>query len=248
MMRVKMTIEYDGTAYAGWQRQKNQKTVQGEIERALGIILKTPVSIVTAGRTDAGVHARNQIAHCDIEAGDLFRLQKAINGIVNRDIVIKDISRVAADFHARFDARERTYCYRIALKPTAIMRHYSWYFPHTLNKTLLLKAADYFTDVTDFTSFCKLHGSNTTYDCYIKKSVWRQKADFLNYTVTANRFLYGMVRGLVGTMIDLARGRITWMEFTEIVNARDVRRLPAMAPARGLTLEMIKYNLKQEKK
>ena len=247
-MRVKMTIEYDGSAYAGWQRQKKQKTVQGEIERALEIILKTPVSIVTAGRTDAGVHARNQIAHCDIVSGDLNRLQKSINGIIDRDIVIKDITRVADDFHARFDARERTYCYRIALKPAAIMRHYSWYLPFTLNKTLLLKAAIYFMDVTDFTSFCKLHSSNTTYDCYIKKSVWRQEADFLNYTVTANRFLYGMVRGMVGIMIELGRGKIDWMEFVKIINARDVRRLPALAPARGLTLEKIDYNITQEKK
>ncbi len=243
MMRIKLTIEYDGTAYSGWQRQKNQKTVQGEIERALKIITGESVSVITAGRTDAGVHARNQVAHCDIVHGDLYRLRKSINGIINQDIVIKDISLAAPDFHARFDARERTYCYRIALKPTALMRNYSWYFPHFLNKTLLIKAATYFMDVTDYTSFCKLHSSNTTYDCYIKKSVWRQEPDFLNYTVTANRFLYGMVRGLVGTMVDLARNRITWMEFVEIVNARDVRRLPALAPARGLTLEKIKYNL-----
>ena len=246
-MRLKLTIEYDGTAYSGWQRQKRQTTIQGEIERALEIVLKAPVSIVTAGRTDAGVHARNQVAHCDVDFPDLHRLNRALNGILNPDIAIKDIREVPPQFHARFDAVERTYCYRIALKPTAIMRNFSWAFPYPLNKTLMQKAAGYFTDITDFTTFCKLHSSNTTYDCYIKKSVWREQEDFLYYTVSANRFLYGMVRGLVGTMVELGRGKINWHEFVELIEARDVRRLPALAPARGLTLEKVTYNLTQEK-
>ncbi len=248
MPRVKLTIEYEGTAYAGWQIQNKQKTVQGEIERALHILFKTPVKVVAAGRTDAGVHARNQVAHCDLPVIPDYSLQKSINGILHKDIVVKRIEAVDDGFHARFDARNRMYRYRIALAPTALNRRCSWAVSYALNRTLLIKAADYLRTVTDFQSFCKLHSSNKTYDCYITESVWQKKDELLIYTVAANRFLYGMVRAMVGTMVELARGRIDWQTFIAIIGARDVRRLPYLAPARGLTLETISYKSNEESK
>ncbi|RMH62129.1 MAG: tRNA pseudouridine(38-40) synthase TruA [Calditrichaeota bacterium] len=241
MTRVKMVIEYDGTAYAGWQVQKKQKTVQGEIENALHILFKQRVPIVAAGRTDAGVHARQQVAHCDLPEPPAPTLMKSLNGILKKDIVIKEMEKAAPDFHARFDARKRTYRYRIALTPTALNRHFSWEVRYGLNRTLLIKAADYIRVMTDFQTFCKLHSSNTTYDCHIAESFWQKENDLLIYTVAANRFLYGMVRALVGTMVELARGRIDWATFIAITESRDVRSLPYLAPARGLTLESVTY-------
>ena len=142
MHRIKLTIEYDGTAYCGWQFQKKQVSIQEEIERALSIIFKMDIRIVGAGRTDTGVHARNQVAHLDIPEYDPGKLKQSLNGILKPDIRIKNAQLCTTDFHARFDAKKRYYRYQICQVPTAIQRGFAWQIFFPINVTLMQEGAD----------------------------------------------------------------------------------------------------------
>ncbi len=241
MPRLKFTIEYDGSAYCGWQEQLNGPTVQGELQKALRVVFKKDIKIIGSGRTDAGVHARNQIAHGDFPEHDLFKLQKSLNGILKRDIVIKKIETADPGFHARFDAIEREYKFYVSRKPTALNRTISWSFLYPLNITLMQTAADRLKHCQDFKSFCKAHSGNKTYRCKIRKSHWKLKNDQLIYTVAADRFLYGMVRALVGTMLAIGQGKTPLKQLDEIINSRNRANIPYTVPGKGLVLEKVTY-------
>lgn len=241
MHRIKLTIEYDGTAYCGWQFQKKQVSIQEEIERALSIIFKMDIRIVGAGRTDTGVHARNQIAHLDIPEYDLGKLKQSLNGILKPDIRIKNIQKCAADFHARFDAKKRYYRYQICQMPTVINRTFAWqiYFP--INITLMQEGADLIAGTKDFKSFCKTKSDVKNHLCEIFKSHWFIKDDLLVYEIAANRFLHGMVRAIVGTLVDIGRGQIDLGLLKKIIKSKDRTQVLNTAPATGLFLEKIVY-------
>ncbi|MEJ2543683.1 MAG: tRNA pseudouridine(38-40) synthase TruA [Calditrichaceae bacterium] len=241
MHRIKLTIEYDGTAYCGWQFQKKQVSIQEEIERALSIIFKLDIRIIGAGRTDTGVHARNQIAHLNIPEYDLDKLKQSLNGLLKQDIRIKDVQACAADFHARFDAKERRYRYHICQQPTAIHRAFAWqvYFP--VNIALMQEGADVIAGTKDFKSFCKVKSNVKNHLCQIFKSHWLIRDDLLVYEIAANRFLHGMVRAIVGILIDLGRGRIDIKLLKHIINSKDRTQVLNIAPAHGLFLEKIVY-------
>ncbi len=249
MPRIKLTIEYDGTLYAGWQLQKKDKTVQGELENALKIITKKPTVLYGSGRTDAGVHARNQTAHCDLpefEKGEdvqraIKKVQNSLNGILENDIVVKKIETCPAQFHARFDAKKRLYRYYISEQPTAINRKYSWYLPYSLNFTLMQIAANELLGLSEFKTFCKSGSDVKTYVCEIFNSRWFKEKDFWVYEIQANRFLYGMVRAIVGLLVQLGQGKINFAEYREIINSQDRSAIKYTAPARGLFLEKIYY-------
>lgn len=237
-MRYRLLIEYDGHNYAGWQIQKGQRTIQGEIEHALYTIFKSRIRLTGGGRTDSGVHARGQSAHFDFtDSYDCERLQRSLNGILDEDIRIKAIERVSDKFHARYSAREREYRYYICRKPVALQRAYCWYIAYPLNVEQMKKAARMLLDMDDFRAYCKLGSGVKHYRCEIKKVDFLQNDDLLTFIIVANRFLYGMVRSLVGALVDIGRGRllagsvfptttgITWQ----------------LAPAQGLVLERIEY-------
>jgi tRNA pseudouridine38-40 synthase len=241
MHRIKLTIEYDGTAYCGWQFQKKQVSIQEEIERALSIIFKMDIRIVGAGRTDTGVHARNQVAHLDIPDFDLGKLKQSLNGILKPDIRIKDIQICAADFHARFDAVRRYYRYQICQLPTALNRAFAWqiYFP--INVALMQDGSEIIAGTKDFKSFCKIKSDVKNHLCEIFESRWFIKDDLLIYEIAANRFLHGMVRAVVGTLVDLGRGQIDLAFMKKIIAGRDRTQVLSTAPAHGLFLEKIVY-------
>ena len=242
MPRVKIVVEYDGTAYYGWQLQKGQRTVQGTIEEALKILFKKTIRVTGAGRTDSGVHARGQVAHFDIPDYSPLKLQRSLNGILPRDIVIKDLNFAAADFHARFDAVERVYRYYLSLSPVALLRRFTWEIRHPLNLTLLQMGAEIIKGTEDFQAFCKVKSEVKHYRCRIFRSFWQMGEDGrLVYEIAANRFLHGMVRAIVGALIALGSGKISLSDFHTIIAERDRRLIPLTAPARGLVLEDVRY-------
>ena len=242
MPRIKLTIEYDGTEYNGWQYQKNNKTIQGSIEQALKTIFKKEIKIVGAGRTDTGVHARNQVAHCDLPETNLLSLTRSLNGILDKNIRVKSAENVNENFNARFDAVKRTYRYYISKEPTAISRKYAWIYLYELNMCLMQYAANELLNLNQFTSFCKYHSSNKTFVCKLYSSKWFNRESFLVYEISADRFLYGMVRAIVGTLIKLGSGRISLKDFYEIINAQKIEAVPQLAPAYGLVLEKVYYD------
>jgi len=241
MQRVKLTVEYDGTGYSGWQSQKNQTTVQDEIEKALLIIFKKDIRITAAGRTDAGVHARNQVVHFDIPGYDLNRLKQSLDGLSSKNIAIKNVHYCESDFHARFSAVARRYRYFIILAPCAISRDYVWNIRAPLNLTLLQQGADIVGQYSNFKSFCKTGSDVNHYQCQIYISRWLFLEKTLIYEIKANRFLHGMVRAIVGSLIGLGLGKITLNQLRDIIESEDQEKVSAKAPARGLILEEIYY-------
>ncbi len=241
MQRIKLVLEYDGSGYNGWQIQTGQKTIQQELEHALFVLFKQEIRVTAAGRTDTGVHARNQVVHCNISDADLFRLKQSLNGLLNRDIVVKEISITKPDFHARFDATARLYRYHIATEVTALNRDYAWTVRIPLNLTLLQVAAKIIPGYEDFKSFCKTKSEVNNHICTILTSRWIQQNGLLVYEIQANRFLHGMVRAIVGTLIEVGKGKVSLQDFKRMIEARDRRAVPATAPAHGLVLEKITY-------
>ncbi len=241
MRRVKAIIEYEGTNYAGWQLQKDQPTIQGEIEKALKIIFKKRIPITGAGRTDTGVHARNQVVHFDLPEYDLKRLKRSLNGILPEDIRFKEIDFCGPDFHARFTAKKRCYRYYVSPKPTALKRKFAWVLLVPLNLTLMQIGAERIRRITDFKAFCKVKSEVHHYRCQIYQSRWFYKDELFIYEIVADRFLHGMVRAIVGSLVALGSGKITLNELEHIINSGDRRLVPQTAPAKGLILEKIEY-------
>lgn len=241
MRRIKLVIEYDGSQFFGWQRQRNQVTVQEKIEHALYTIFRQRISVVGSGRTDTGVHARNQIAHADIPEFDLFRLKHALNGILSEAIVVKHVNYCEADFHSRFDASCRLYRYYISQKPTAIFRNWVWqiYFP--LNLTLMMQGAEFIEQTQDFRSFCKAKSEVNHHRCTIHHNRWFYENELLVYEISANRFLHGMVRAIVGALIEVGRGKLSLQDFNSGIKSRDRKSMPFSAPPQGLILEEVRY-------
>ncbi|MCO5252627.1 MAG: tRNA pseudouridine(38-40) synthase TruA [Candidatus Kapabacteria bacterium] len=238
-------IEYDGTNYSGWQRQKNAITIQGEIERAFREITGREISLTGAGRTDAGVHARAQIAHTEI--GDELgiaagQLPLALNSKLNYDIRIKRIVFSVEKFHARFDAIAREYSYTIVTRYSVFDRHFCTHIRYPIDIDLLLQSAELFLVKDDFTTFSKRNSDIINNVCDVTVSKWDVvDENTLKYTVRANHFLYGMVRSLVGTMLDISRGKRDAAEIATALSCRDRSLQSPLVDARGLILEKIFY-------
>jgi tRNA pseudouridine38-40 synthase len=242
LRNIKLLLEYDGTAYVGWQRQDNGKSIQGEVESVLRQILQEDVNLIGAGRTDAGVHARGQVANFRTKSGiDLHQLKGGLNALLPMDIVAHSVDEVPFDFHARYSANEREYSYSIARAETALMRHYSWNVKYMLDLGLMERAASLVVGEHDFESFCKMNSEVDHYRCSVSIAEWREEQSWLYFTIRANRFLHGMVRALVGTMVDVGRGYISIGDFWDIIEKKDRSAAGMSAPAKGLVLERILY-------
>jgi len=243
MRTIKLNIEYDGTDYVGWQNQPNGRSIQGEIERALSQILQEDVQIVGAGRTDAGVHARGQVAHFKTSREvEVRALARSLNGVLPEDIVILSAEEVEESFHARYSAKARVYRYVLALQPTALWRSYSWYVGgYVLDMDLLSRCAELIVGEKDFGSFCKANSSAEHFRCTVLRAEWKREGSLLMFEITADRFLYGMVRALVGTMVEIGRGYRPLEDFQRILDARDRREAGMAPPAKGLFLERVIY-------
>ena len=242
-MRFFLTLSYKGTAYHGWQVQDNAPSVQGTLQEALSVLLGQPADILGAGRTDTGVHAAYYIAHFDAESekplqpGFIYHL----NAILPKDIAVSGIQCVPNEAHARFSATLREYKYYILTEKDPFRIDTAYRYPLPLDMERMNEAAAVLKKYTDFESFCKLHGDNKTTICHVHESVWMKKDNALIYTVSADRFLRNMVRAIVGTLIDVGRGKIGLGEFRQIIEAKNRGAAGTSAPAHGLFLTDIIY-------
>ncbi len=243
-MRYFVELRYDGAAYCGWQRQPDMPSVQQTIETALTKLLRTPTEIVGAGRTDTGVNASYYVAHFDTDATfDIPQLLYKLNMMLPKDIALYSITPVSADAHARFNAREREYTYFISAVKNPFRRHSAWLYYVPLDVEKMNCAAAKLLEYSDFTSFAKLNSNNKTNICRIMDAHWSVEADgVLCFTIRADRFLRNMVRSIVGTLVDVGRGRYSVDEFCKIVEACDLSLSSAGAPAQGLFLSDVVYD------
>lgn len=241
--RYFMHLAYNGAPYHGWQRQPNACSVQEELEKALSTVLRQPIAVTGAGRTDTGVNARCMYAHFDAgkEIADTRRLVASLNSIVGRDIAVYSIVRVADDAHARFDATSRTYKYFIGKQKSPFGYHFAWTPPYTLDLEAMNAAAARLFDYTDFTSFSKLHTDVKTNNCRIDYARWDDEGDRLVFTVTADRFLRNMVRAIVGTLVDVGRHKITVEQFCQIIERKNRCEAGTSVPGNALFLWNITY-------
>jgi tRNA pseudouridine38-40 synthase len=241
-MRYILDISYKGTNYHGWQIQANAHSVQAELNNGLEKILRQKVETFGSGRTDTGVHAEQQIVQFDFDEGlDLKQLQYKLNLVLPQDIAVKRASKVVDSFSARFDARSRTYEYRIVKKKEVFNTDLALYLTATLNVEEMNKASALLLKHNDFKCFSKYKTSVDHFLCDMYVAEWRQKGDWLIFTIKANRFLRGMVRAIVGTLINVGLGRMTLEEFSKVIESRDRKYAGMAVPAKGLFLTKVEY-------
>lgn len=243
MQRFFITFSYDGTCYHGWQIQPNGNSVQAELQKALSVLLREDVQVVGAGRTDAGVHARMMVAHMDTaKIFDTANLVYKLNRMLPRDISVSDIRPVDGDMHARFSATSRTYHYYIHLSKDPFRRAYSCELHYALDFDAMNRAAAILLDYEDFAAFCKSNTDVKTTLCNVTEARWVQDtSNSWHFVITANRFLRNMVRAVVGTLIDVGRGRISVDDFRGIVEGRKRTGAGESMPGNALFLEEVKF-------
>lgn len=243
MKRYFIYLAYDGTRYHGWQIQPNGISVQETIQKCLSILLRQPIEITGAGRTDAGVHARLMVAHFDCDASvDTDQLTYRLNRMLPQDISIYRIEPVSEEMHARFSAISRTYRYYIHTSKNPFERHYSHYLGYKLDFPLMNQAASFLLGIDDFKAFCKAGADVKTTLCHVTQAQWVQTSSTTWYfEITANRFLRNMVRAVVGTLIDVGRGKITLGQFKKIVLSGTRSDAGESMPGNALFLEDIQY-------
>ena len=260
-MRYFVWFSYDGTNYHGWQVQPNGITVQSELERCLSLLLRETITVTGAGRTDAGVHARQMAAHFDTDAQfDAVVLAKKLNGLLHHDIAVDRIERVAPDMHARFSATSRMYHYYIHTKKNPFIQQFSQEMHYQLDFDLMNQAGRILLEYEDFGAFCKAGSDVKTTICHVTHAQWHQTSPsewyfeitanrFLRnmspsewyFEITANRFLRNMVRAVVGTLIEVGRGRMTLDEFRQVIEGKQRTQAGESMPAKALFLEEVKY-------
>lgn len=242
MPRYKISIEFDGTNYSGWQKQPNSNTVEEEVEAALSQILQQPIDVIGQGRTDSGVHAEEQVAHFDFSSElDPDRLLYALLGVLPHDIAVWDLQEVEADFHARFNAVARRYRYQIARRPMPLQRATSEMLLEELDIEAMNLCAQKVKGTHNFDSFTKPDNENPDSVCKVICSEFSEHKPLLIYHIEANRFVRHMVRRLVGTMIQVGRGKRTTDEFINMIEKPSKKKNGHGAAAKGLILEKVTY-------
>jgi len=246
MPNLKLTIEYDGTAYHGWQIQPSVPTVQGRLEECLAIVLRGRVTLKGAARTDAGVHALGQVASCETPDVEPRRLARSLNALLPDDIVVRRVDVVHPEFHARHSAVGRIYRYRIVAgeEPSPFIRRFAALSRAALDHEAMGRAAALLVGRRDFSSFCATGDVSESREKEIRRSTVAtegERGELIVYTVEASSFLQYMVRNIAGTLIEVGRGRIHPEEIGRIVEARDRRRAGPTAPAAGLCLLRVLY-------
>jgi len=236
-----LALGYKGARYAGFQIQQNAHTIQGEVEKAAALYLRSPLSLTGSSRTDAGVHARLNYFHFQYDGILDEAFIYHVNAILPPDIVLKGVYQVPDGTHSRFDAIGRRYIYRLYDKKDPFKDDRSWFYPYPLDEKALNAAAAQLIGEFDFTSFAKRRTQVYTHICNIEVCSWKQEEDGWQLTIQGNRFLRGMVRALVATMVKVGRGKLTVNEFVSIRNAMDSTKADFSAPAHGLLLDQVLY-------
>lgn len=241
-MRYFFEIAYKGTNYKGWQTQHNAITVQEVVEDSLSKLTGAKIEIVGSGRTDTGVHCEQQFFHADIEKSIVLKdFQHRMNVLLPKDISIQSIQKVKPETSARFDAISRTYNYRITLVKNPLLEGLALHYFKSADVTTMNKAAALLLGEHDFKSFSKVKTNVNHFLCDITKAEWKQKGNKLEFVITANRFLRGMVRAIVGTLLEIGAGKMTVKDFQNIINSKDRRSAGQNVPPEGLYLVKVKY-------
>jgi tRNA pseudouridine38-40 synthase len=241
-VRLFFETTYSGTHYHGWQNQANAVGVQEVVEGALSKIFRTKIEIVGSGRTDTGVHCVQQFFHVDIDKDlDEKTWLIKLNSLLPKDIAIRSIHKVKDDAHARYDAFERSYQYKITQTKNPLLVGQAYYFFKEIDIKNLNRAAALLVGEHDFECFSKVKTDVNHFICTIKKAHWNQKDDLLVFTIVANRFLRGMVRAIVGTLLDVGTGKISLQEFEHIIKSKDRKKAGMNVPPEGLYLMSVKY-------
>ena len=243
MPRYFIYLSYDGSNYHGWQVQPNAPTVQEKLESALSLLMRTPISVTGAGRTDTGVNASTMVAHADFsEEIDCKQIAYRLNKILPPDIAIHYIRRVKDSAHARFDATSRRYRYYVSTAKNPFNRRYTCRLTGEIDFDAMNEAAAVLPEYTDFTSFSKLHTDTKTNNCKVMSARWTQISPTRwVFEIEADRFLRNMVRAIVGTLLMVGRGKITIERFKEIIEKKERSEAGDSALAQALFLEEVKY-------
>ncbi|MCD6153297.1 MAG: tRNA pseudouridine(38-40) synthase TruA [Syntrophobacterales bacterium] len=245
MRNIKMVVEYDGTCYHGWQWQPNGITIQQVLEKTIGKITREKIKITGSGRTDAGVHAINQVANFKTTSRiEIPNLLQGVNSVLPKDIVIKELSDVDEGFHARYDAKSKVYLYRIYNNRirSVLHRNYSWNVYEPLNVRVMEKAVVLLKGTHDFSSFCGANDDAFNHvRTVIKAEIDIEDNYMIIFTIEANGFLRHMVRNIAGTLVDVGKGKLTPEGFFEIMKCKNRTKAGITAPPQGLFLKEVKY-------
>lgn len=242
LLRYFAELSYLGKNYHGWQIQPNATSVQEEVQKVLSIILRTPIEVVAAGRTDAGVHASQMFVHFDVDLElDATIYCYKINALLPKDIVFQNIFKVDPEAHARFHANKRSYEYKILLGNSPFTTDVEWQINHQLNVEAMNKAARFLLEYTDFKCFSRSKTDVRTYNCDITRAEWKQTGNQLVFYISADRFLRNMVRAVVGTLVAVGKGKMEPEKITDIIKSQNRSNAGASVPAHGLFLTEVLY-------
>lgn len=241
--RYFLQCSYKGTNYHGWQVQPNAVSVQEVLEKSLSTMLREPVAVVGAGRTDTGVHASFFILHFELKQAFLpqFDLVYKLNSFLPEDIAVQKVWPVSSEAHARFSALSRTYRYFIVNKKNPFVNEMAYRYLMPLDVQKMNEAANILLGYNDFTSFSRLHTDVKTNNCKIHHALWTAEDQKLTFEIKADRFLRNMVRAIVGTLLEVGKGKLSLEEFRQIIERKDRSAAGASAPAKGLFLVDIEY-------
>ncbi len=241
MKRYFLELCYDGASFGGFQIQNNVDTIQGAVQAALKTLYREDIELTGASRTDAGVHALQNFFHFDTDTAITQKQVYNLNAILPNTIVIKAIYEVPPTTHCRFDATSRSYIYKLHTQKDPFLEGRSWYYPFPIDFNLLNQATQTLLNFTHYESFSKKNTSVNTFECSVSKALWQVEGTNLYFHIDSNRFLRGMIRGLVGTLLQVGRGQITVEEWMDIVASNNEQRLDFSTPAYGLYLSDIQY-------
>ena len=242
MKNYKLIIQYDGTNYSGWQIQKNSQSIQQTITDAIEVLLKEKINLIGSGRTDAGVHAFGQSANFRTETEiNIYRFKHSLNSILPSDIVISEMNEVEFDFHARFDAKKRTYLYLMTPARSPFYKNYSYFYPRKIDLEKLNSLSNLFLGEKDFTSFSRKNSEIENKNCNVYKLFWRKKGEIILFSIQASRYLHGMVRTIVGTLLNAQDQNDPESFIQEIFNSNNREEAFEAVPAKGLFLYKVEY-------